>query len=136
MAEQTDSVGKGGGCLCGAVRFRVVSPLREIVYCHCEQCRRTSGHYVAATGAMTADIELTETAGLRWFDSSDTAKRGFCGRCGSSLFWQQNGSDRTSIMAGAIDDKTALTADRHIYTADKASYYALDDGLPCFEQSD
>jgi len=136
MTEASGSSTFEGGCLCGAVRFRVAGPLRKVVYCHCEQCRRTSGHFVAATGADRNAIEMTEDAGLRWFASSESAKRGFCVHCGSSLFWQRNDSDHTSIMAGAIDDKNALTADRHIYVADKGSYYPVDDGLSRFEQSD
>ena len=34
MTEQT------GGCLCGAVRFRLVGPPYEIDYCHCHSCRK------------------------------------------------------------------------------------------------
>ena len=40
-----------GGCLCGAVRYRVAGPLRDVVACHCAQCRRSSGHFAAATAA-------------------------------------------------------------------------------------
>ena len=39
----------GGGCLCGAVRYEIRGPLRGVIACHCSQCRRTSGHYVAMT---------------------------------------------------------------------------------------
>ena len=38
-----------GSCLCGGVRYRVMGPLRSIVYCHRSQCRRTSGKFVAGT---------------------------------------------------------------------------------------
>ena len=32
-----------GGCLCGGVRYRVQGPLRPILQCHCEMCRRATG---------------------------------------------------------------------------------------------
>ena len=130
MAAAEDTHVFDGGCLCGAVRFRVEGALRPVIYCHCEQCRRTSGHFVAASAADDNAITLTRDDGLRWFASSDTAKRGFCDHCGSSLFWKQHSSDQTSIMAGALDDKTVLTAERHIFVDDKAAYYTLDDQLP------
>ena len=38
-----------GGCLCGSVTYAVSGDLANIVACHCEQCRKTSGHFVAAT---------------------------------------------------------------------------------------
>ena len=47
-----------GGCLCGGVRYEVDGPLRDVVACHCSQCRRTSGHFVAATRAPTARLRL------------------------------------------------------------------------------
>ena len=75
-----------GGCLCGAVRYQVAGPLRPVVYCHCTQCRRNTGHYMAATAARHRDFRLTGEAQLRWYESSDAARRGFCGRCGSTLF--------------------------------------------------
>ncbi|MFM7784547.1 MAG: GFA family protein, partial [Gammaproteobacteria bacterium] len=38
-----------GACLCGVVRYTVQGPLRPVVVCHCTQCRRQTGHYLAAT---------------------------------------------------------------------------------------
>ena len=121
-----------GGCLCGAVRYEVTGELRRVVYCHCEQCRKTSGHFVAATSCPTPNLTITEDAGLKWYRSSDTAERGFCERCGASLFWKPDHNKYMAIMAGAIDAPTGLTAREHIYTANASDYYALDDGLPQF----
>lgn len=119
-----------GGCLCGAVRFRVDEPLREIIACHCEQCRRTSGHYIAATAAPRSAITLESENGLCWYRASPTAKRGFCRMCGSNLFWSPEGKDWMSIFAGALDAPTGLTIAKHIFVDDKSDYYEITDGLP------
>jgi hypothetical protein len=121
-----------GGCLCGGVRYRIDGPLRQVTACHCSQCRRTSGHFVAATEAATADITLKQSETLRWYASSPEAERGFCGRCGGNVFWRptKDGQDRTGIMAGTLDLPTHLTIVRHIFVADKSDYYTLDDGVP------
>jgi hypothetical protein len=119
-----------GGCLCGAVRYRVRAALRGVIACHCAQCRRTSGHFAAMTSARSADIELTSSEGLRWYRSSDTAERGFCGRCGGNLFWRQIGSDTTSITAGSLDPPTQLAIKEHIFVGDKSDYYSINDQLP------
>lgn len=119
-----------GGCLCGRVRYRVTGPLRPVVYCHCGQCRRTSGHFVAAT-AVAKDALIIETdESLEWFASSETASRGFCRRCGSSLFWCPRGREYISIMAGTLDESTGLEAVEHIFVRDKGDYYQLTDDLP------
>ncbi len=123
-----------GGCLCGAVRYRIRGELRGVIACHCSQCRRTSGHYVAMTSAPSANLELTTAERLLWYKSSDTAERGFCGRCGGNLFWRQIGSDEISITAGTLDTPTNITMEQHIFVADKSDYYAINDDLPKQQQ--
>ena len=119
-----------GGCLCGAVRYRVTAALRDVVACHCSQCRRTSGHFVAATSAPAAALALDRDSGLAWFRSSDSAERGFCRVCGGNLFWRMVGSDEVSIMAGTLDTPTGLRIAKHIFVADKSDYYTLEGGTP------
>ncbi|MGP8033950.1 MAG: GFA family protein [Steroidobacteraceae bacterium] len=126
----TTSAPRAGGCLCGAVRYSVTGPLRAVVLCHCTQCRRSTGHFMAATAARHRDFRLASAAELRWYLSSDSARRGFCGRCGSTLFWQAEGRDYISIAAGTLDGASGLKSACHIFVADKGDYYALDDGLP------
>ncbi|TKT76844.1 GFA family protein [Aquamicrobium sp. LC103] len=119
-----------GGCLCGAVRFRTTGKLRGIVYCHCSQCRRQTGHYYAATNVNDADLEVEGAQNLTWFAASDFAKRGFCGTCGSALFWKHNELDHTSVLAGSFDNPSGLRGERHIFVADKGDYYSIEDDLP------
>lgn len=98
--------------------------------CHCGQCRRTSGHFVAATAARREDVTLIESGGLRWYASSRTARRGFCRTCGASLFWEAVSGGRISIMAGTLDLPTGLKTAAHIFVEDASDYYEIHDGLP------
>jgi hypothetical protein len=124
------SPGRTGGCLCGAVRYEVTGPLRPIVMCHCGQCRRVTGHIMAATAARHTDFRLLSPEGLSWYASSAEARRGFCQRCGSTLFWQGVGRDYLSIAAGTLDDSSGLKIACHIFTADKAAYDEISDAAP------
>ena len=128
--EDPRPVRASGGCLCGAVRYEVRGPLRPVVNCHCGQCRRTSGHFVAATAALRKDLTLVEDEGLRWYDSSESARRGFCRTCGASVFWEAVSGDRISIMAGTLDSPTGLETVAHIFVRDAGDYYTIDDALP------
>ena len=115
-----------GRCLCGAVSYTVAAPLRDVIACHCEQCRRTSGHHVAASSAPSDALAIEDPTGaLTWYRSSDFARRGFCGVCGSNLFWNRIGGTDTSIMVGSLNEPTGLTLIRHIYCAFKGDYYTL-----------
>lgn len=121
-----------GGCLCGTVRFAAEGPFREVVFCHCTQCRRTSGHYWAATSVPMDRLRVVEDRGLTWFRSSDSAERGFCGGCGASLFWKPEGEDRMAIACGAFDGPTGFSPGPHIFTESAGDYYAPEGPPPPF----
>jgi len=125
-----------GGCLCGGVRYEIRGSLREVVACHCSQCRRTTGNFVTATNVQNTDFSLTADATLTWFRSSAGAERGFCSRCGGNLFWRRTapGTDHLAIMAGSIDPPTHLRLARHIFVGSKSDYYEITDGLPQFAE--
>ncbi|MDH6232774.1 hypothetical protein M2281_003373 [Mesorhizobium soli] len=130
MGEQ-----KTGSCGCGAVRFTTSGPLRGIVYCHCSQCRKQSGHYFAATNVADSNIEIEGAENITWYNGSEVARRGFCRICGSALFWKHGELDTVSVLAGAFDRPSGLVADSHIFVDHKGDYYEIDDGLPQFATS-
>ena len=101
--------------------------MRPVIACHCTQCRKTSGHHVAATSAARDTVEIEGE--VTWYGSSDDARRGFCAVCGSNLFWNGAG-ESLSIFAGTLDGATGLALKGHIYCADKGDYYEIADGLP------
>ena len=116
-----------GHCLCGEIRFHgTYDAGHGLKACHCSQCRRWSGHVWAAILPRTLEIEGEP----KWFRASDIARRGFCGDCGSSLFWQRDGSPVIDVAAGAIDMPSGLQLQGHIFVADKGDYYQIADGLP------
>lgn len=123
-----------GSCLCGAVRFCTKGSLRGVVYCHCSQCRKQTGLYYAATDVDVSNVMLEGEDQLTWYAASDFARRGFCKTCGSALFWRRLGADKISILAGAFDLPSGLTAESHIFVADKGDFYDIADGLPQYQR--
>ncbi|MFO1133251.1 MAG: GFA family protein [Hyphomicrobiales bacterium] len=119
---------KTGSCLCGAVRFEVHGALRPVLACHCIQCRKQTGNYLSSTACADSELKFTSESSLKWFRSSDIAQRGFCGDCGSVLFWKRDGSADTSIAAGAIDGATGTYLEGHIYCESAGDYYAIAGG--------
>ena len=116
--------------MCGAVRCRVAGALRDVVGCHCSQCRRMTGHFMAATASRLSDFALLSDAALRWYEASAEARRGFCSACGSTLFWAGKGKDYISIAAGTLDDAHGLSFACHIFVADKGAYYQIEPNVP------
>ena len=122
----------GGSCLCGDITYRIWGDLRPVVACHCTQCRKASGHYVAATQALAADMEISGVP--QWYRSSDLAERGFCPTCGSNLFWRKHGGAYISIHAGSLDGPTGLKMVSQLYCESAGDYYDLP-ALECIDQA-
>ena len=120
------------------MRYEVRGPLRDVLLCHCVECRRWSGHVFAATAVRREHLALVESGGLGWIASpgSDSkARRGFCRECGSSLFWDAPECDTVSIAAGTLDEPTGLRLLGHVYVSQVGGYYELpEDGLPRYER--
>jgi len=124
-----------GSCLCGGVTFETTGDLSQPSACHCSQCRKQSGHVWASTHMPDSALTLTAQDSLKWHAASDSAKRGFCGTCGSFLFWKHNDEDTISVAMGSLSEPTGLHLARHIFTADKGDYYDITDDLPQLETS-
>ncbi|HVO02962.1 MAG TPA: GFA family protein [Candidatus Cybelea sp.] len=129
-ARQTEPAVHHGSCQCGAGVFKVAGRMRDVVVCHCGQCRRIHGHAPGYSAARRSELQIERGDRLAWYRSSETAQRGFCSDCGSSLFWKSDQGDTISIPAGSLHPPTGLRTARHIFVADKSDYYRLADGVP------
>ena len=117
--------------MCGAVAYRVTGPLRDVINCHCSRCRRSTGHFMAATACATDDLTMTEDSTLRWYQGSEVASYGFCSRCGSTLFWRSTESpEQVSIAAGTLDAPTELSTQVAIFLDSASDYHHLDPDIP------
>ncbi|MGI9481696.1 MAG: GFA family protein [Hyphomicrobiales bacterium] len=126
-----------GSCLCGGVTYEITGPMRDVINCHCIQCRKQTGHFMAATRADTANFKLTKDETLKWYRASDTAMRAFCDTCSATLFWQaDDNKEKISIAAGTLDGETGLTTQSDIYVDWKGDYYELSEDVPHYSESD
>lgn len=117
-----------GGCLCGAVRYKLDPGPTHLDVCHCEMCRKFGGSMgiEVAPGALTFESEDQ----IQTYQSSPWAERGFCKTCGSSLFWRMTatggpGDGMVSLCAGTLDDMNGLPLQTEIYVDEKPDGYAF-----------
>lgn len=122
-----------GQCLCGAVSFKAYGTLEGVALCHCSQCRRWHGN--AGAYARAEKIDISGADHVNWFPSSDKAERGFCSRCGSTLFWRSLDREYPDFTAGCLDVPTGMKIIGHYYVADASDYELLADDLPKFKAS-
>lgn len=127
-----------GGCLCGAVRYRIeggAAAFGPVVLCHCGQCRKAQGGAFAANAPLAvASFTLVKGADALIDHASSPSKlRAFCGHCGSPIHSRR--LDKPEVLRlrlGSLDEApAALRPTAHIHVASKAGWWELpDDGLP------
>ena len=92
----TTEIERGGGCLCGTVRFKVRGEPLRVGLCHCQDCRRTSGSPFSFFSVWPRDT-FSHTGDLSTFQG-----RSFCPTCGSRIVHLR--SDEAEVMVGSLDD--------------------------------
>ena len=94
---------KYGGCQCGAIRYRANSLCDNSHVCHCRMCQKAAGNFfMALVGVPLTDFSWTRGQAAV-FKSSDQVDRGFCGACGTPLFYRHEESSYISMTTGSFD---------------------------------
>lgn len=122
-----------GGCLCGAVRYRLSEAPSSSGICHCETCRRPS----SAPGLPYAGVALSAYAVTQGtpvlYRSSARVLRSFCGACGSPLtYFLEDKPDMIDIMTVSLDAPEAFPPTEHVWVGEKLSWESVADGLPAY----
>jgi hypothetical protein len=123
-----------GGCLCGALRYRINRPLDKLIQCHCTHCQKTSGAGASFNAAIPADsFELTRGTPKRYDDKADSGNilwRFFCGDCGSPLYSQRSTLPGFMVIkAGSLDDSDQLKVTMNIWTRSARPWMPIDPAL-------
>lgn len=117
-----------GSCLCGGVQYEIHGEPRDVLACHCVQCRKLTGNYMSATACEKDQLKLVKDDTLAWYTSSPGHRRGFCNRCGSTLFWDPEERSYIAITAGTVDGKLGKRLTGHIYCDYAGDYYEISGG--------
>ncbi len=129
-------MGHQGGCHCGAVRYEVSGEPQHVALCHCSDCRKSSGAPMVAWAAFTEDqFKLVEGETVT-FNSSGSAMRSFCPKCGSGLYYRNAEylPGIVDIQSATLDDPEALPPGTHIQTAERLGWMETAHSLPEFER--
>ena len=124
-----------GSCACGGVRFEI-DAVHSLTHCHCVNCRKLTG---AAFGSY-AHVEKTKfrwlggQKSIRRYESAPGSFRAFCPTCGSLVPGQAPYLETVSVPAGLLDDDPRVRPRLHVFTASKAPWWEITDGLPQHER--
>lgn len=130
------TAGVAGGCLCGAVRFRVAAFAGGVFKCHCSKCRKSTGGASSAAVLAPRDALVWErgAAQVREYRTESGFLRRFCPDCGSVLPQLLPDHGLCWIPAGLLEGDAGLTLRRHIHVDSKAPWEVLDAATPRLPQ--
>jgi hypothetical protein len=128
-----------GGCVCGAVRYRLTAPPLIVHACHCRDCQKLTGsafvlnmwiekNRVEADHSLLKSIMLTAGSG-------NPHKLFFCGHCATRLWskYHRAPGDPLFVRVGALDYPEQVKPDVHIFTRSKLPWFELPPDAPAFE---
>ena len=123
-----------GICLCGAIKYEIISLLQFARNCHCSMCRKI-------TGTAFATWVYVEGNNFRWvegeaqlgkYQSSSEVTRTFCKMCGSTMQYvaKQTFQDAFGLALGTVDGDPGCKPMRHVMVDSKAPWFEITDHLP------
>lgn len=130
MTQTRTQVAKGG-CQCGAVRYALFVPPEKPHACHCRMCQRAvGGLFAALAGARKPDFAWTKGA-AKYFASSNMAKRGFCGDCGTPLSYEFNRAEsRVYVTIGSMDHPERVPIQRQVGIESRVPWVKFCEDIP------
>ena len=126
MKEGTMPHGKllQGQCLCGGVKLRLQHQKPSLSACHCRICRRWGGGpFLTLESHQAPHIEGGDN--VRTYSSSDWAERGFCGTCGTHLFYRLKQGEFYALPAGLFEDAADWPFELQVFVDEKPGNYAF-----------
>jgi hypothetical protein len=122
-----------GGCLCGAVRYEVRGRPLSTNICFCTQCQRHTGAPMPAFLTVSEKQFRLVQGRPASYRSSERAIRQFCGQCGSSLFWREDGTDGIDILLGTVDERERVAPPAYaIWAAHRIGWLPELEGIPSY----
>ena len=122
-----------GACFCTGVAFRAELPSKWVAHCHCTMCRRIHGAaFVTWVGMSGERARIVDDEGLlRWYKSSPGAERGFCSRCGSTLFFRSSKwPGELHIVLANFADAVDRAPQAHVFYDTHVGWLTIADDLP------
>ena len=137
MAGIAESEHLEGGCLCGAIRYRLSGPTLFVSQCACKDCQKATGTgHTTIVGIHRSQLELDGTPATytNAGDTGGSVTRHFCGICAGRLYTSGDlPGEFIMVQAGSLDDPAAVSPESVIYMKDAVAWDRFDPELPQYE---
>jgi hypothetical protein len=120
-----------GRCYCGAVEYTVADEFLYAAFCHCSNCRRTTGSaFKPFAGIESGKLRVSSTAESLMIVGDALGHNAHCKLCGSLLYSLVRDGAFVHVAMGTLVDDASIRPSKHIFVGSKASWYTITDDLP------
>ena len=124
-----------GRCLCGAVEYRVADEFAYAAYCHCSNCRRTTGSaFKPFAGIERAKLSVSGGHDNLLTYGDDGGFDAHCRTCGSLLYSVVREGAFVHVAMGSLVDEPSIRPTKHIFVGSKAPWFTITDDLPQYQE--
>jgi hypothetical protein len=116
--------GLAGGCLCGAVRYRLDAAPFDAGYCHCQKCRRSAGAPVLAFATVPRALFIITSGEPRRYQSTEFGERWFCGDCGTQIaMLVEHQPETIDFTLGSLDTPELVRPGFHLFFGEHIRWF-------------
>jgi hypothetical protein len=124
-----------GRCFCGSVHYAVGGEFEYAFYCHCSNCRRTTGSAFKPLAGIKCDkVAVTEGKAHLMIFGEENHNDTHCRLCGSLLYSVVRDGAYIHIAMGTLVDDPLIRPTMHIFVGSKAPWFTITDSLPQYDE--
>lgn len=128
-----------GGCVCGAVRYRLCAEPLTLYACHCTDCQTHSGASFALSMFVPRDaLVVTRGEAARYDIVVPNGPRRcgrFCAACATRLWGEPTRFEALAVLRpGTLDDTSWFAPVAHIWTRSAQPWFPFPEGAVKFER--
>ena len=122
--------------MCGAVRYTVADAFHYAMYCHCSNCRRTTGSaFKPFAGIPRGQLSILQgEPDILVYGEGGPNFDAHCRRCGSLLYSVVREGAYVHVAMGTLQDEPSIRPSQHIFVGSKAQWHSIADDLPQFDE--
>jgi len=129
--KKDKTVAMEGGCLCGALRYRLTAMPFDADHCHCRMCKKSTGAVVGSWMDFLAEQVIWLSGKPTEYASSETTRRGFCSSCGTSISFRDTGYPKYyTLSIASLDNPNLVPVKYHIHTSSQVEWLCIKDDTP------
>ncbi len=126
-----------GGCVCGEIRYEI-DRIFDVIYCHCNRCRRGTGAPVVVTAQVAGDSFRLTKGSPTEYRTSASGRSFFCGKCGTGLYGEYSKQGHPlaangryfSVRTGTLDEPEKVSPQIHQFVESRLAWFDTTDALP------